>query len=253
VLLLLLLLCLQGEVGFRWTASAKRTFVRVDAILPGHAMGACGWRVLAVLVVLLGHLLQLVFPLPILGVLVLFSFPRRPVFPQVLQLSQHALGMRAPRLDVLEHDGFNLLAHGYELGARGNRGAAPCAVQDLLDGGVAFSEVRAERFVEVGRRRRRLRRRAHVGQWGGIAAPWRGRRLRAGLGLALAADVRGRHGGCWPWSGGCWGMRGRRAVDAGGGSSSAHGRVAGARIRVKGAVARCRCAAVNGDCCGEEM
>jgi hypothetical protein len=169
--------------------------VRVDAILPGHAMGTCGRWVLAVLVMLLSHLFQFVLPLAVFGVLVLFSLPWRPVFPQVLQLPKHAFGMCAPRLDVLEHYVLDLLAHGHQLVARGDRRVAPPAVQNLLDGGVAFLQVRTKRLVEIGRRRRGLRRRAHVGQRGGVATPWGGRGLRAGLCLALAADIGGRHGG----------------------------------------------------------
>jgi hypothetical protein len=78
-------------------------------------MGARGRRVLAVLVMLLSHLLQFVLPLAVFGVLVLFSLPWRPVFPQILQLPKHALGMCAPRFDVLEHYVLDLLAHGHQL------------------------------------------------------------------------------------------------------------------------------------------
>jgi hypothetical protein len=101
--------------------------VHVDAVLPGDAMCACGRGVLAVLVVLLSHLLELVLAVAVLGVLVLFAFPRRSVLAQVLQLAQDALGVGATSLDVLEDDRLDLLAHGEQLGARGYRGRAAAA------------------------------------------------------------------------------------------------------------------------------
>lgn len=81
-------------------------------------MGACRGRVLAVLIVLLRNLLQLRFALAVFGVLVLFPFTRPSILPHALQLPQHALGMCAPRLNVLDYCRLDLVTHGEQLAAR---------------------------------------------------------------------------------------------------------------------------------------
>lgn len=74
-------------------------------------MCARGRGMFAVLIVLLGHLLQLVLALAVFCILVLLAFPRRPVLPQALQLPKRTLRMCATRLDVLQNDGLDLIAH----------------------------------------------------------------------------------------------------------------------------------------------
>jgi hypothetical protein len=93
------------------------TFVDINAILPGDAMGACRGRMLAILVVLLGNLFQLLFTFAVVGILFFFPLTRAPVLPHALQLPQHALGMGTPRLDVFEDCGLDLVAHGKESAA----------------------------------------------------------------------------------------------------------------------------------------
>lgn len=143
--------CSSGYYGYVMgeSESRRRTFVDVNAILPRDAMCACRGRMLAVLVVLLGHLFQLVLALAVFGILVLFSFPWHPVLPHALELPQDAFGVCAARLDVLEDDGLDLVAHGEQLGARRYRGAASTALEYIFQGDIALFEVGAEGFVEV--------------------------------------------------------------------------------------------------------
>lgn len=71
-------------------------------------MCAHGWRVLAVVVVLLGDLLQLVLAIV---VLVLFPLTWPPVLAQAVQCAERGLGLCAACLDVLQHRLLDVVAH----------------------------------------------------------------------------------------------------------------------------------------------
>ena len=174
----------------------------VAAVLPGHAMGADGRRVLAVVVVLGIHLLELV--LAIVTGLVLVAVAGRAVLLEAHELPEGAFRLDAARLDVLQDRLLNAVAHGKQLLARGDLGAIGPGLEYLFDVDVALFEVRAEAAGKVRRGGRRLDRGAHGGQRSGVAAARRLRGLGAGLcRLALAAEAGRRHGGgvwgAWWW------------------------------------------------------
>jgi hypothetical protein len=123
----------------------------VTAVLPRDAMGTCCRRVLPVLVVLFDHLLELVLPVTVLAVLllVLLSFTRHPGLFESLQFPDGALRLHTARLDVLQDRLLNVVAHAQQLVPRWYLRAVPPALQYLLDGGVAFLEVRAKAISEV--------------------------------------------------------------------------------------------------------